>query len=88
MRGIYSAYMNNITYWMFDKGREFTVQMSGEPVIGLELVEQFLTRRTAQRVVLHFFLKKLFTLQQLWHVAIVIDPSRPIVRDEDVYGFR
>lgn len=71
---------------MFDDGSKLDVQMSREPVTGLQVSQQLLGGWTSQRVALHFLSEELFLLQQLIGSPVVVDSTRPVVTHEDVDG--
>lgn len=71
---------------MLDDGCKLDVEVSREPVTGLQVSQQLLSGRTPQRVALHFLPEKLLLLQQLGRPAVVVDSAGPVVTHEDVHG--
>ena len=71
---------------MLHNGSKFDVQMCREPVVRLQVSQQLLSSRTSQRVGLHLLTQKLLLPQQLPRAPTVVDPTRPVVAHENVYG--
>lgn len=61
------------------------VQVSRKPVGRLQLVQDVSRRGAAQRAVENFLLQKHFPAEQLVHVAIPGNVSRPVMGHENVY---
>ncbi len=71
---------------MLHNGSKFHMKMCREPVAGLEVGQELLSSRTSQSVGLHFLTQKLLLPQQFPRTSIVVDPTRPVVAHENVYG--
>lgn len=71
---------------MFDDGSKLDVEVSREPVTGLQMSEQLLRRWTSQRVALHLLAEELLLLQEFLRSPVVVNSTGPVVTHENVDG--
>lgn len=69
---------------MLYKGREFTMQVSRKPIGRFQFTQQLFSRRTPQGVIVDLHAKVFLEAQQLFHIAVVIDASWPIMAQHNV----
>ena len=69
---------------MLDNGCELDMEVGGEPVTRLEEVQELLGWQTAKNAPLDVIPEKRLRLKQPFHVAVVINSSRPIMRQKNV----
>ena len=67
-------------------GGELDVEMGGEPIRRPHLEQQVLEHGVAQRVLLDLGLEERLVSNERFVVAVVVNASGPVVRDDDVDG--
>jgi len=69
---------------VLDQCREFGMQVSCKPVVRLEHLHHGHGVGITKSVALHFLLQKPFALEQAPLIAVAVNPSRPVVREENI----